>query len=255
MEKEQGALKYKFGLLGKQIDYSFSRSYFSKKFNSENLPYTYINFDLNQIEDVLEVIQSNSDLKGLNVTIPYKESIIPFLDGVNKRAQEIGAVNTIRITNQKQLIGFNTDYLGFKKSLESYLESHHRSALILGTGGASKAVAYALDTLDISHDFVSRSLSQNSKFLYTDLTPQIVSSYTIIINCTPIGTFPNVNHCPDIPYEGIGPNHICYDLIYNPEQTKFLSCGELQGATTINGLEMLEIQAEEAWKIWMQDEN
>jgi len=253
MGKEQDALKFKFGLLGKDIDYSFSRSYFSKKFNSENLPYSYVNFDLNQIEDVLDVIQSNSNLKGINVTIPYKESIIPFLDGVNKRAQAIGAVNTIRVTSQKQLIGFNTDYLGFKKSLEDYLKPHHKSALILGTGGASKAIAYALGNLNISYDFVSRSLSPNSKFLYSDLTPQIISAYTIIINCTPIGTFPKVNQCPDIPYEGIGPKHICYDLIYNPEQTKFLSCSELQEATTINGLEMLEIQAEEAWKIWMQD--
>ncbi|MEM1002871.1 MAG: shikimate dehydrogenase [Bacteroidota bacterium] len=253
MGKELGALKLKFGLVGKNIDYSFSRGYFSSKFEKDGMSHSYENFDLQHINELLPIIKTTENLKGFNVTIPYKETIIPLLDVLDKRANAIGAVNTVRITNNKQLIGYNTDFLGFKKSLQNYMSPEHKSALILGTGGASKAIAYALKTMNIAFDFVSRSLNPNVKFLYSDLTTVIISSYPIIINCTPIGTFPNVNACPDIPYEGIGSQHICFDLIYNPEQTKFLSCAELQGAITINGLEMLEIQAEEAWKIWMQE--
>jgi len=249
---EQDKLELRFGLVGKAIDYSFSRGYFKDKFEREGLPHRYDNFDISSIDDLLPIVAQTPKLKGLNVTIPYKEAVIPLLDVMDKRAKAIGAVNTIRVTKTQQLIGYNTDYLGFKKSLEAYLSVAHKNALILGTGGASKAVAYALDTMNITYDFVSRTSNTPSKFFYTDLTKDIISSYPIIINCTPIGTYPNVNSCPDIPYEGIGPNHICYDLIYNPEQTKFLSCGELQGAIAINGLEMLKIQAEEAWKIWMQ---
>lgn len=245
--------KLRFGLIGRHIDYSFSRGYFTTKFKNENLDYVYVNFDLEHISELPHIIEQSTDLKGLNVTIPYKEAIIPILDGMDKRARAIGAVNTIRITDQKQLIGYNTDYLGFKKSLQNHLLPKHKSALILGTGGASKAVAYALKTMNIPYDFVSRSLNSAAKFLYSDLTEAIIEAYPIIINCTPIGTYPKVNECPDIPYEGIGPQHICYDLIYNPEQTKFLSCGQIQGALTLNGLEMLHIQAEEAWKIWMKD--
>jgi shikimate dehydrogenase len=253
MGKKPDVLKHRFGLVGKNIDYSFSRGYFSSKFQKEELPHSYENFDLEDISEFPSLIRASNTLKGLNVTIPYKESIIPYLDALNKRAKDIGAVNTIRITGNQQLIGYNTDYLGFKKSLQKYLMPEHRSALILGTGGASKAISYALDRMNISHDFVSRSNHSRSKFLYSDLTTSIVASYRIIINCTPIGTHPNVNECPDIPYEGIGTQHLCYDLIYNPTQTKFLSCAEVQGATTVNGLEMLELQAEEAWKIWMNE--
>lgn len=253
MEKELGTSKLKFGLVGKNIDYSFSRGYFNTKFKNENLNCVYVNFDLKHINRLPTIINQTNHLKGLNVTIPYKEAIIPYLDGLDKRAKAIGAVNTVRLTNQNQLIGYNTDYLGFKKSLQNHLRPEHKTALVLGTGGASKAIAYALQTMNIAFDFVSRSLSAKAKFLYTDLTPDIIKVYPIIINCTPIGTFPKVNACPDIPYEGIGPRHVCYDLIYNPEQTKFLSCAELQGATAVNGLDMLHIQAEEAWKIWMQE--
>jgi shikimate dehydrogenase len=251
MVKEPDEFKFRFGLIGKNIDYSFSRGYFNAKFKKESLPYIYENFDLKSIHGLSAVLQKHENIKGLNVTIPYKEDIIPFLNAIDKRARSIGAVNTIRITNQGQLIGYNTDYLGFKKSLKPFLKENHNRALILGTGGASKAIAYALHIMNISYDYVSRNTNSAAKFLYSDLTESIVESYPIIINCTPIGTFPKVNNCPDIPYEGIGKNHICYDLIYNPEQTKFLSCGLVQGAQTINGLEMLHIQAEEAWKIWM----
>jgi shikimate dehydrogenase len=250
MENRQDKLKLKFGLVGRDISYSFSRGYFGDKFKSENLPYTYVNYDLKSIDELDTIIRNTPNLKGLNVTIPYKEEVIPMLDDLNKRARKIGAVNTIRITNHQKLIGYNTDYYGFKKSLKPLLKKHHKTALILGTGGASKAIAYALTNLKIDYDYVSRSEKKGVKFLYSDLTDEIISSYSIIINCTPIGTFPNVNECPDIPYEAITAKHILYDLIYNPERTKFLSCGVTRGATTINGIEMLRLQAEKAWQIW-----
>ncbi|WP_178983893.1 shikimate dehydrogenase family protein [Winogradskyella helgolandensis] len=250
MENAQDKLKHKFGLVGKDISYSFSRGYFKNKFESENSPNSYVNFDLQSIDELSEIINNTPNLKGLNVTIPYKEQVIPLLDKLNKKARNIGAVNTIRFTKKNKIIGYNTDYYGFKNSIKPYLKSHHKKALILGTGGASKAIAYALKKLKIKYDFVSRSQKENVTFLYSDLTSEIISKYTIIINCTPIGTFPKVNQCPDIPYDAITNKHILYDLIYNPEQTKFLQCGELKGATTINGLEMLRLQAEKSWEIW-----
>lgn len=250
MDNAQDKLNLKFGLVGKHISYSFSRGYFADKFQREALPHTYVNFDIESIEELDEIVKNTPNLKGLNVTIPYKESVIPLLDDLNKRARKIGAVNTIRITRYQKLIGYNTDYYGFKNSLKPHLKKHHKQALILGTGGASKAIAYALKKLKIQYDFVSRSQKEGVKFLYSDVTTNIISSYHIIINCTPIGTFPNVNECPDIPYDAITKKHILYDLIYNPEQTKFLSCGDIKGATTINGLEMLKLQAEKAWEIW-----
>ncbi len=249
MDNAQDKSKYKFGLVGRDISYSFSRGYFADKFENEDLPYTYVNFDLQSIEELDDIIKNTPNLKGLNVTIPYKEDVMPLLDDLNKRARKIGAVNTIRITRYQKLIGYNTDYYGFKNSLKPYLKKHHKHALILGTGGASKAIAHALKKLKIQYDYVSRSEKEGVKFLYSDLTDDIISSYTIIINCTPIGTFPNVNECPDIPYDAITEKHILYDLIYNPEQTKFLSCGDIKGATTINGLEMLELQDEKSWEI------
>lgn len=250
MDSAQDKSKHKFGLVGRDISYSFSRGYFAAKFKSENTAHTYVNFDLQSIEELDDIIRNTPSLKGLNVTIPYKEEVIPILDDLNKQARKIGAVNTIRITRYQKLIGYNTDYYGFKNSLKPLLKKHHKTALILGTGGASKAIAYALKKLNIAYDYVSRSEKKGVKFLYSDLTDDIISSYSIIINCTPIGTFPNVNECPDIPYDAITKKHILYDLIYNPEQTKFLSCGDMKGATTINGLEMLRLQAEKSWEIW-----
>lgn len=250
MDNAQDKTKFKFGLVGKDISYSFSRGYFADKFDNENLQHSYVNFDLQSIDELPDIIKNTPNLKGLNVTIPYKEQVIPLLDKLNKRAQKIGAVNTIRITKNKKLIGYNTDYYGFKNSLKPHLKSHHKKALILGTGGASKAIAYALKKLRIKYDFVSRSQKEGVTFMYSDINENIISDYTILINCTPIGTFPNVNTCPDIPYDAITQKHILYDLIYNPEQTKFLKCGTLKGATTINGLKMLNLQAEKSWKIW-----
>jgi shikimate dehydrogenase len=253
MDNAQDKSKYKFGLVGRDISYSFSRGYFAEKFNSYNLPHTYVNFDLQTIAELIPVIESTPNLKGLNVTIPYKEEVIPLLDKLNKKAKKIGAVNTIRITKKNKLIGYNTDYFGFKNSLQPYLNKHHKRALILGTGGASKAIAFALKNLGIDYAFVSRKKKKGVKFQYSDLSETIVSKYQIIINCTPLGTFPNIEDCPNIPYNTISSNHILYDLIYNPEQTKFLKQGLRRGATIINGLEMLKLQAEKSWEIWNRD--
>ncbi|RED42779.1 shikimate dehydrogenase [Winogradskyella eximia] len=250
MDNEQDKQKYKFGLLGRDISYSFSRGYFAEKFKNENLPHSYVNFDLPSIDDLTEIIKNTSNLKGINVTIPYKEEVIPLLDKLNKTAKKIGAVNTIRFSKNNKLVGYNTDYYGFKNSIKPHLKSHHKNALILGTGGASKAIAYALKKLKIKYDFVSRTQKEGVTFLYSDLTEKIISDYTIIINCTPIGTFPNIDKCPNIPYNTISEKHILYDLIYNPERTKFLNQGFNKGATIINGLEMLRLQAEKSWEIW-----
>ena len=250
MENTQEESKLNFGLVGRNISYSFSRRYFTNKFQKESLPYAYVNFDIQSINDLKEIVNSTPNLKGLNVTIPYKEEVIPLLNKLNKKAKKIGAVNTIKITKNKKLKGYNTDYFGFKNSLKPYLKPHHARALILGTGGASKAIAYGLQRLGIGFDFVSRSNKKDVKFLYSELTEAIISEYPIIINCTPIGTFPNVDACPDLPYNAITKDHILFDLIYNPEQTKFLKNGHQKDAITINGEEMLRLQAEKAWKIW-----
>lgn len=241
---------HKLGLLGRNISYSFSKGYFSKKFETEGLPYVYENFDLEHISEFNSVLQNNPELIGFNVTIPYKEQIIPLLNTLDDTAKEIGAVNTVKVQKDGTLKGYNTDYYGFQASLQPFLKAQHKTALILGTGGASKAVAYALKNLGISFEFVSRTPRENVKFIYKDLTEDIIKEHTVIINCTPLGTHPNVNQCPDIPYDGLTPEHLVYDLIYNPEQTKFLTCGDIKNAITVNGSKMLELQAEKAWEIW-----
>ncbi|AUP78058.1 shikimate dehydrogenase family protein [Flavivirga eckloniae] len=241
----------KLGLLGKDISYSFSRTYFKKKFENENITNTtYENFDIKSIDLFPSIIKNTSDLKGLNVTIPYKEVVMPYLDKVNKKAKAIGAVNTIKVTKKGKLVGYNTDCYGFKKSIEPFLKPHHKSALILGTGGASKAIAYTLKKLGITYQYVSRKQSEGIGFTYDLLTEDAIKQHQIIINCTPLGTFPNVDDCPDIPYQAISNQHILFDLIYNPEETKFLKSGKSNGAITINGLNMLKLQAEKAWSIW-----
>jgi shikimate dehydrogenase len=243
----------KLGLLGKHISYSFSRGYFAKKFEEEQLPYTYDNFDLEDISEFTKLIKDHPEISGLNVTIPYKEQVIPYLDALDKKAKKIGAVNTITINSKGQLKGYNTDCYGFKKSIKPFLKKHHKTALILGTGGASKAIAYTLKKEKIKFDYVSRSKKSDIKFTYDTLTKEDISNYNIIINCTPVGTHPDINSCPDIPYEGISNKHLLYDLIYNPEATKFLKMGKLQGAQTVNGYQMLVFQAEKAWRIWDLD--
>lgn len=250
MALKPDVLMYKFGLVGKHIDYSFSRAYFTEKFNTEDLPHSYVNFDLDAISKFPEIVQNNTNLKGLNVTIPYKEAVIPYLDKLSKKAKTIGAVNTIKISKRGKLIGYNTDYYGFKKSIEPLLKSHHKNALILGTGGASKAIIYALKKLDIAYSFVSRTDAKENKFTYASLSESDIAAHTIIINCTPLGTYPKVDLCPDIPYQALTEKHLLYDLVYNPAETTFLKRGKAQGATICNGELMLKLQAEKAWKIW-----
>lgn len=250
MDNAQKESQYKFGLVGKDIEYSFSRGYFAEKFKAENLSHEYVNFDLQTISEFEHIFKDSENIKGLNVTIPYKEAVIPFLDKLNKRAKKIGAVNTIKISKKGKLIGHNTDFYGFKNSLKPHLQKYHKKALILGTGGASKAIAYALDKLKIEFHFVSRAKKEGVTFTYSDLTDAIINAHQILINCSPVGTFPDINTCPDIPYDGISEQHILYDLIYNPPHTKFLRLGESQNAITINGSKMLELQAEKSWEIW-----
>lgn len=249
MEKE--IKNKKFGLVGRNISYSFSREYFTKKFKNLNLKkYEYVNFDISKITNFKAVILEQKDvLKGLNVTIPYKQEVMLFLDELDEKAKKIGAVNTIKITKKGRLKGYNTDEFGFKKSLQPLLKKHHKKALILGTGGASKAVAFALSKLNIHYEFVSRNKSKEL-LSYQEIDKKKLQEYTIIINCTPLGTHPNIKECPKIPYCFLNEEHLLYDLIYNPSETLFLQKGKEAGATIKNGFEMLELQAEKAWKIW-----
>ncbi|CAL2091513.1 shikimate dehydrogenase [Tenacibaculum sp. 190524A05c] len=243
-----------FGLLGKNISYSFSRGYFAEKFDLLELTdHKYVNFDLDSIQELTALIQKNKgQLVGFNITIPYKEEVIPFLDKIDKKAAKIGAVNTVRISKKGKLKGFNTDYYGFKESLKPLLKEKHKKALILGTGGASKAVAFALKRMNFEVVFVSRQGTGGDVITYQQLDETVIKEHLLIVNCTPLGTHPNVDNCPAIPYEYIGESHILYDLIYNPAKTLFLQKGEEKGAVIKNGLEMLELQAEKAWQIWQK---
>jgi shikimate dehydrogenase len=234
-----------YGLVGKNINYSFSGQYFAQKFSEENIKDSvYEIYDLKEISEV-EKLFGNQNLKGLNVTIPYKEQIIPYLDELSPEAKEIGVVNCVKIENRKKT-GFNTDAFGFENSLKPLLKSHHRSALVLGNGGAAKAVTYVLKKLEISFQIVSR----NGIFTYRDLDEEEIRNHHLIINCTPLGTSPNINEAPEIPYEFLAKNHLLYDLIYNPPKTRFLQLGEKQKSQIKNGLEMLVLQAEKSWEIW-----
>ena len=241
--------KSRFGLVGKNISYSFSKGFFTQKFKDLGLDHhSYENYDLATIKDLQDLIRLNKDLKGLNVTIPYKELVIPYLDKINPKAEKIGAVNTIKFT-KKGLKGFNTDIYGFKKSIKPFLKKRHKKALILGTGGASKAVAFVFEELGIKFKYASRNPKKN-QFGYTDLNEEVLKKYTVMVNCTPQGTFPNISDKPDIPYQFITKKHLLFDLIYNPEKTAFLQEGEKRGASICNGLRMLKLQAEKSWEIW-----
>ena len=236
-----------YGLIGKNIDYSFSKEFFTNKFKKEKLDCTYINFDIKEIEDLKKIINDNN-ISGLNVTIPYKERIINYLDFVSPIAKEIGAVNTISFNNGV-LSGYNTDYLGFYDSIKKEI-SQNTKALILGTGGASKAIAYALKLLNVEYLFVSRFTNNKNHILYKELDKKIIDKYNLIINCSPIGTYPKTTEIPNIPISLITNKHIVYDLIYNPVKSELLKQSEEKGAKVINGYQMLKIQAKESWKIW-----
>lgn len=245
----------RFGLVGKNISYSFSRGYFSEKFEALNLSnHVYQNFDLENIEEFPAVFEDFSEeLLGMNVTIPYKEKVGAYLDEIDEDAKEIGAINTIKILKSGKRLGYNTDVYGFQNSIAPLIKEHHKKALILGTGGASKAVAYAFKKLNIEYKFVSRIPKNDSQISYESISEALLSEFTIIVNCSPLGTSPDVHLCPDIPYEGIANKHLLYDLIYNPAETTFLRMGKENGAVVKNGLQMLELQAEKSWEIWNEE--
>lgn len=239
---------YTFGLIGYPLTHSFSKKYFTDKFQQENIAnHQYFNFQLNNIQEFTQLV-ARDDLKGLNVTIPYKQQVLPYLDQLDKTAQAVGAVNTIKFENGK-LIGFNTDVIGFEQSLTPLLQPHHTHALILGTGGAAKGVQYVLKKLGITYKMVSRT-PKDKELTYEDIDGNILKKYTLIVNTTPLGMSPNIDTCPSLPYAHFSAQHLCYDLVYNPEVTRFLSLAKNQGACIKNGWEMLVLQAEAAWEIW-----
>jgi len=247
MEKKEFK-KNRYGLLGRNIPYSFSRTYFTQKFKDMGLDdHSYENFDLQEISQ-LDSVLSQDNIRGLNVTIPYKEAVIPYLDSLDPKAREIGAVNTIKL-GPEGLVGHNTDAHGFQKSMEALLEAHHSKALVLGTGGASKAVIYVLKQMGIEPTYVSRT-PKPGQYTYGELDRALMEEHTLIVNCTPLGTYPKVEERPDIPYGHLGKRHLLFDLIYNPDKTTFLALGQAQGARIGNGMDMLHWQAEKAWEIW-----
>lgn len=242
-----------YGLIGYPLEHSFSQKYFTDKFEKEKLNARYLNFPIASISDFPELFKHHPYLAGLNVTIPYKEQVISFLDELDDTAQEIGAVNVIKISwdgLNYSLKGYNSDIVGFKESLFPLLTIDHKRALVLGTGGASKAVVTALKQLNIEYRYVSRTPENENILSYNDLTPEIIKDHKLIINTTPLGMYPQTDKCPSIPYEHLTNEHLLFDLIYNPEETLFLKKGKEKGAKTKNGLEMLYLQAEEAWRIW-----
>ena len=242
----------KYGLIGYPLGHSFSINYFNEKFENENIDARYINFEIPSIENLKEVIATNLNLKGLNVTRPYKEQVIPFLQELSPEAKAIGAVNVIQVRHKGKktiLKGFNSDVIGFRDSIEPLLETYHKKALILGTGGASKAVEYVLKTLNLETLFVSRTPKPRS-ITYEEVTPEVVREYKVIVNCTPVGMYPHAGECPPLPYEAMDTHTLLYDLIYNPDETLFMRKGLQQGATVKNGLEMLLLQAFASWDFW-----
>ena len=242
----------KYGLIGYPLGHSLLIGYFNEKFANENIDAQYINFEIPSIDNLVEVLSSNPQLRGLNVTIPYKEQVIRYLDSISPEAQAIGAVNVIRVSqkgNQTFLRGFNSDVIGFTKSIEPLLERYHRKALILGTGGAAKAVDYGLKSLGLETQMVSRS-RKTGAITYDDVKAETIEEYNVLVNCTPLGLYPNVDLCPTLPYNAMNSRTLLYDLLYNPDETLFMRKGREQGATVKNGLEMLLLQAFASWEFW-----
>lgn len=250
-------MKRKFGLIGFPLSHSFSRKFFTGKFSDEGIDAVYLNFELESIMELNHLISAHPDLEGFNVTIPYKEQIVSYLEQIDEAAAQIKAVNTVKIRRssgrQVSLHGYNTDIHGFQESIKPLLQKYHHKALVLGTGGASKAVLKALENLEIDAILVSRNPEEKGEISYNDLDEDVMDSYKIIINTTPIGTYPNIEGCPAIPFEWVTSRHLLYDLVYNPEVTEFLRQGSEQGATIKNGLEMLHLQALAAWEIWNRE--
>jgi shikimate dehydrogenase len=246
----------KYGLIGYPLVHSFSIGYFNEKFKSEGIDATYVNFEIPTIDDFPEIIDTNPDLRGLNVTIPYKEKVISYLDMLSPEARAIGAVNVIKVIHKGKntlLKGYNSDVIGFTQSIEPLLKAHHKKALILGTGGASKAIDYGLRSLGIKTVKVSRYERTNT-ILYENITPELIKEYNVIVNCTPCGMYPHADDCPQLPYEAMDEHTLLYDLIYNPDETLFMKKGQEHGATVKNGLEMLLLQAFANWNFWNEED-
>lgn len=244
-----------FGLIGYRLGYSFSKGFFTEKFEKEGLSdHEYVNFELNSISEFPTIFEENDQIAGLNCTIPYKQEIMPFLDEIDEEAKQVGAINTVKVIRSEsslKLKGFNTDIYGFENSLMPMLNDKHKKALILGTGGASKAIKHILKKNGI--EYLSASIEEqlfDKEIRYDQIDQSTIKEHLIIINATPLGTFPKINTCPSIPYEHLSSDHVLFDLVYNPELTLFLKKGQKKGASTKNGLEMLHLQAIKAWEIW-----
>ncbi len=250
MGEDKGRL---YGLIGYPLGHSFSENYFNQKFSSEGIVASYVNFEIPSIADFPKVIAANPTLCGLNVTIPYKQQVIPYLDEIDSDAAAIGAVNVVKFIREKgkglRLKGYNSDIIGFCDSIAQLLKPSHKKALVLGNGGAAKAVVKGLEKLGIDPTVVSRTKT-DSVLTYGELTAEVMAANTVIVNTTPLGMYPNMNACPDIPYQWLGEGHLCYDLLYNPDVTLFMRKSSERGATVKNGLEMLLLQAFASWNIW-----
>ena len=245
----------KYGLIGYPLGHSFSIGYFNEKFQNDSIYASYENFEIPSIENLTEILDSNPELKGLNVTIPYKEKVISYLDSISPEARAIGAVNVIKVThkgNKTELKGYNSDVIGFTQSIEPLLERYHKKALVLGTGGASKAIIFSLKSLGMETLTVSR-FDRQGCIKYEDVTPEMIQEYNVIVNCTPCGMYPHADECPNLPYDAMDNHTLLYDLIYNPDETLFLKKGKAKGATVKNGLEMLLLQAFASWNFWNSD--
>ena len=249
-----------YGLLGLTLGHSFSQKFFTEKFNREGIDAQYLNFEIPDISCLRDILFEHPCLEGLNCTIPYKETLLPYLDEITPEAQEIGAVNVVKIQRDPnfsggrcmdgiRLTGYNSDIIGFTESISTFLKPHHRKALILGTGGAAKAIKVGLEKLGIDCTYVSRKGGKD-RLTYAEITPLTLQEYHVIVNCSPVGMYPHTDEAPDIPYNALSPNHLLYDLVYNPEMTMFLKYGAQHGATVKNGQEMLELQAIAGWNIW-----
>lgn len=242
----------KYGIIGLPLGHSFSPGFFNEKFQNEGIDAIYEKYELPQIEALKEVLASNPELRGLNVTIPYKQQVMQYLDDISEEAQAIGAVNVVRVSHEGKKIkmkGYNSDVIGFTRSIEPFISKHHKKALILGTGGASKAIEYSLKSLGLATQKVSRRKSADT-ITYDEITPEIIKEYNVVVNCTPVGMYPHTEEYPQLPYEAMDSHTLLYDLIYNPDETMFMKKGKENGAIVKNGLEMLLLQAYASWEFW-----
>ncbi len=238
-----------YGLIGFPLGHSFSRGFFSEKFLREGIDADYRNFEIPEAGMIVDVVRNTPGLKGLNCTIPHKQAIIPYLDEMSPDAEAIGAVNVVKVLDDGRLKGYNADIIGFVESIRPFLCPHHRKALVLGTGGASKAVCAGLEKLGIEWTYVSRK-PKDGQLIYEDISSDVLTDHKVIVNCSPVGMYPHIDEAPALPYASLTPHHLLFDLIYNPEITRFMQQGAQKGATVKNGLEMLHLQALASWDIW-----